>query len=145
MSHRPLVTAAIIGAAPALSFALAFAITRTPPSVNQGLALTILAVALAGTVAASYQARSMLVAAGVLVVCFVAVSVGYWLPYKLELWDLTLHDFETDDLPGSDGLWVWLYFGTPIMIVVGLVIGVITRVVRYYWIDSRSQPREAAH
>ena len=136
--------ALLVGAAAATGcLLLGFAQSRTSTSVDNALALTMWAIALAATVAAGYQARSALVAAGTLAACVVAFNVGHWLPYKLELWDLTIRDFETDDKPGSDGLWVGLYFGTPFAIVVGFMIGLVTRVVRLNWIDAPSGPRDA--
>ena len=138
--------AVLAGAAAATGcLLLGLAQSRTSTSVDNALALTMWAIALTGTVAAAYQARSALVAAGALAACIIAFNVGQWLPYKLELWDLTIRDFETADKPGSDGLWVGLYFGTPFAIVVGFVIGFITRAVRLNWVDAASRPRDAAH
>ena len=107
------------------SFAFGFSTALTPRTFTIALFVIWLLVCLAAVVYADRRLRAwpVLAPAFVLVIAVDAAIVGGYLPYELEIGDLSVAKYGTDDIPGKTLLFVSLILSSGMAAVVGLFVG----------------------
>lgn len=109
-----------------LSFAAAFITPSTPHSTDRWIMGLGAALALVAAGASVWLTRNPLASVGVVPAVITAALVGNFLPYQLGLWDLSAHDYSSDDESGAVRLAFLLAWSLLGAVVVGLAVGLLT-------------------
>ena len=119
----------------AFSFALGVTAAFTPGTVDIVLAGTGALVILAAAVYAVSRVRSLLVTSLILLIALDAALIGNCVPYKLEMGDLSLAQYGSDDMPGTGALAVKLFVISPIAVGIGPLVFLLASIV--LWLPGR--------
>ena len=142
MRVRSLPKAPGLMALAAFFLALGMLSAFTPTAVDWALLGIGTLFGLAAAVYADRRLRAwrVLAPAFVLIIAVDAALVGNYLPYELEIGDLSEAKYGSDDMPGKTALFVSLFILSGMAAVVGLAVGLLASVVLW----SLSRLRHAA-